>query len=191
MTAGPEAPGEILARLARVLEGVGVREWAVTGSVALGVWAAPRETRDVDLCGVLPLASVDHLLAGHDGFLPGAQELPDLVRFRVLDWDVDLFVTRGEYGRGCLARAVEVELAGVRVRVVTPEDLVVHKLFKLRNDRRRLLQDVADLRSLLTARGPSFDWDYVTRCVQPDETAFAQAVAVEDDELLLRRLLAR
>lgn len=43
------------------------------------------------------------------------------------------------YDRECLSRAIPVEFAGVPARVVTAEDLLIHKMIKLRHDRRRML----------------------------------------------------
>jgi len=184
-----ESPGDALARLSDVLARHGVLDFAVTGSVALGVWAAPRETRDIDLCGTLPLHEVDRLLAQRDGIRSGTGELPDLVRFRLGSWDIDLFVSKSGHDEECLRRAVSVEASGVRVRVVTPEDLLVHKMRKLRTDRRRILQDVADLRALLTARGDAVDWTYVRRWVDRKEADLLESLRTLDDENVLRRLL--
>lgn len=130
-----ELAAAILERVARVLRSHQVLDFAFTGGVAVGVWAAPRQTKDLDLCGSLPVEEVDRLLSLQDGIRSGPEELPDIVRFRVEDWDVDLFVSKGPYDHECLRRAIPVEVAGVPVRVVTAEDLLIHKMIKLRNDR--------------------------------------------------------
>ena len=81
-----------LARLVRLLESLGIDRYALTGGIAFGVWAEPRETRDLDVTAVLPPAAVLPLLAQFDGMRVGSGEMPDVVRFRLRDWDVDLFV---------------------------------------------------------------------------------------------------
>jgi len=48
----PDLAGTILQRIARVLRSHRVLDFAFTGDVAVGVWAAPRQTKGVDLCGV-------------------------------------------------------------------------------------------------------------------------------------------
>jgi hypothetical protein len=78
----------LLSRVTAVLRDHGVDRFAFTGGVAVGVWAQPRQTHDVDVCGVLPPAEVDRLLALRDGIRSGPGEMPDLVRVRVGDWDV-------------------------------------------------------------------------------------------------------
>jgi len=185
-----ESLGGALQRIAAVLQDHRVTDFAFTGGVAVGVWAAPRQTKDVDLCGSLPLAEVDRLLALRDGVRSGADELPDIVRFRVAGWDVDLFVSKSTYDRECLSRAVSVLAEGVSLRVVTAEDLLIHKMIKLRHDRRRLLQDVADIRAVVDARGTQLDWEYIRRWARPDESGWLEQVARSTDEELLRRLLA-
>ena len=184
----PDVAGAILERIADVLRSHHVLDFAFTGGVAVGVWAAPRQTKDVDLCGSLPVEEVDRLLALRDGIRSGADELPDIVRFRVQDWDVDLFVSKDTYDRECLRRAIAVEIDGVTVRVVTAEDLLIHKMIKLRHDRKRLLQDLADIRAVVDARGDRVDWEYIRRWARPQESAWLEEVGRSTDEQLVRRL---
>jgi predicted nucleotidyltransferase len=184
----PELPGAILERVTAVLRSHQVLDFAFTGGVAVGVWAAPRQTKDVDLCGSLPVQEVDRLLALRNGIRSGPEELPDIVRFRVEDWDVDLFVSKSAYDRECLKRAVAVEIDGVPVRVVTAEDLLIHKMIKLRHDRKRLLQDLADVRAVVDARGDELDWEYIRRWILPLESMWLEEVGRSTDEQLLRGL---
>jgi hypothetical protein len=172
-----------------VLQSHRVVDFAFTGGVAVGVWAAPRQTKDIDLCGSLPVGEVDRLLALRDGIRSGPEELPDFVRFRVGDWNVDLFVSKGPYDEECLRRALSTEIDGVPARVVTAEDLLIHKMIKLRYDRKRLLQDLADVRAVVDARNDQLDWDYVRRWARPEESAWLDKVAHSTDEELVRRLL--
>ncbi|MBX3188149.1 MAG: nucleotidyltransferase [Labilithrix sp.] len=169
----------------------GVDDFAFTGGVAVGVWSAPRQTRDVDVCGTLPAAEVDRLLAIRDGVRGGAGALPDMVRFRIAGWDIDLFVSKSDYDRECLRRAIEVEVDGTEVRVVTVEDLLIHKMIKLRSDRRRILQDLADVRAVVDVQRGRLDWSYVEKWVPVDELALLRAISTSSDEDLLQRLLGR
>jgi hypothetical protein len=184
-----EPAGAVVQQVVEALRNHGVHEFAFTGGVAVGVWAAPRQTRDVDVCGRLPVDEVNRLLAVRDGIRSGPEELPDLVRFRVGDWDVDLFVTKGPYDEACLARAVTATVDGAEVRVVAAEDLLIHKMIKLRTDRRRLLQDLADVRAVLEAQGQRIDWDHLRRWLPAEEADLLASVAETDDEALLTRLL--
>lgn len=181
----------VLARIPALLAEAGITDFAVTGGVAFGVWAEPRSTRDIDLCGVIPPAAVDRLLAMHDGVRSGPDEIPDVIRFRVGAWDVDLFAAKGLYYRTCLDRAVSETIAGVTLKIVTREDLVIQKLIKLRSDRHRLLQDLSDLRALLLDDSRPLDRTYVDPWLEKDEIELLHAVATLDDEELVKRLLAR
>lgn len=181
--------GDMLAKVARVLRSHRVDDFAFTGGIAVGVWAAPRQTRDLDLCGTLPLEEVNRLLAMRDGMRTGTEELPDIVRFRVGDWDVDLFLSKDEYDRACLSRAVSAKVDGTEIRVVTAEDLLIHKLIKLRSDRRRLLQDVADIRAVIEAQRDELDWTYLRNWLPEREAQLLAEVAAIGDEELVRRLI--
>ena len=183
-------PADVLKRLSAELISLGVKDAAITGGVAVGFWSTPRTTRDIDLCATVPLASVDRILLTQDGIRGGPEQLPDVIRFRFGEWDVDLFVAKSAFDESCLKRATEVDLAGSRFRVVSAEDLVVHKFVKLRSDLRRAIQDLADLRSLLRDR-PTLDRAYVTTWLRDDEKALFDSLTTEDDESLLRRLLGK
>jgi hypothetical protein len=184
-----DSPAALVARVAEVLRSHAVVNFAFTGGLAVGVWSTPRQTRDLDVCGALPLEEVDRLIATRDGVRSGPGELPDMVRFRVGDWDVDLFVSKGAYDRECLDRAVRVQIEGVDARVVTAEDLLIHKMIKLRTDRRRLLQDLADVRAVLQAQAARIDWSYLRNWLPSDESSFLASASSASDEDLVRRLL--
>jgi hypothetical protein len=73
---------------------------------------------------------------------------------------------------------------------VSADDLLIHKMIKLRTDRRRLLQDLADLRALLDARGSAVDWDYLRKWLPAPEAEFLVGLATLDDEAAAARLFA-
>lgn len=173
-----------LARLARLLGALGVEDFAITGAVALGFWIEPRTTRDIDVIGDLPPAALLPLLAHDDGMRVGPSEIPDIVRFRLVDWEVDLFVAKTEEDKECLRRASRVVVGAAEVPVVSPEDLVLHKMRKLRSDRRRVLQDIADVRALLLSRQEAFDWDYVRSRLPADEADLLVAIRDRSDDEL-------
>jgi hypothetical protein len=52
-----------LDRVVKVLRSHRVERFALTGGVAVGIWAAPRQTADIDVCGALPADEVNRLLA--------------------------------------------------------------------------------------------------------------------------------
>jgi hypothetical protein len=112
-----------------------------------------------------------------------------MVRFTVGDWDVDFFVARTEYDHVCLSRAREVAVDDTVIRVVTPEDFLIHKLIKLRTDRRRILQDIADLRTMLSAQRTSLDFAYLDEWLPQADRDLLESIAGLDDEAVVRRIL--
>jgi hypothetical protein len=84
----PQDPLAVVERLVAALRFYDVVDIAVTGSTALGVWAAPRQSRDVDLCAIVPRDSVQRILARFDGISSGPSDHPDVLRLRFLGWDV-------------------------------------------------------------------------------------------------------
>jgi hypothetical protein len=185
-------PLEMAGRLTSALQAYGVTDIALTGSAALGVWAAPRQSKDIDLCATVPPKAVPRILARFDGIAAGPPEDPGVLRLNFLQWDVDVFVNSGDpYDVQCSCRAVEVPTPAGPIRVVTAEDLLVHKFIKLRTDRRRMLQDLADMRAVLEARGEHLEWSYLERWLAKDEADFLKAVSVLDDDELVRRIVGR
>jgi hypothetical protein len=191
MTDEGEAAGPltVVGRLSSALAAYGVQQLMVTGSAALGVWSTPRQSRDIDLCGSVPASAVYRILARFDGLAAGPPDAPGLLRLRFLDWDVDLFVTSDDpYYQECFVRAVEVTTDAGAVRVVTAEDLLIHKLIKLRTDRRRLLQDLADMRAVMQAQQETIDWAYLRRWLPSPEAEFLSSLSTASDEDLARRI---
>jgi hypothetical protein len=184
----PDSSAPPLSAIVRALRDSGVGRFAFTGAVAQGVWVRPRQSRDVDVVGEASASAADRLLALRNGMRSGPSEIPDLVRFRVGDWDVDLFVAKGAYYQASLDRAVAVDADNERILVVTPEDLAIQKMLKLRTDRRRVFQDVADLRALIETLAERFDWPYVERWLRPDEALLLREIRGLDDDALLGRL---
>jgi hypothetical protein len=183
-------PLEIVGRLIAALAGYGVEHAAVTGSTALGVWASPRQSRDLDICASVPPEAVPRILARFDGIAAGPPEDPGVLRLRFLDWDVDVFVTGDDpYDAACASRAVEVSTQSSSVRVVSAEDLLIHKFIKIRTDRRRILQDLADMRALIESRGASVDWEYLRLWLPKSESDLLDALAALDDQALVARIL--
>ncbi len=186
MTPASAEPREVLFALLKELQERGISEVAVTGGLALGAWVAPRFTKDFDLCAVVPESAVDPLLAQYDGIRVGPERIPSTIRFEFAGWPVDVFVAKTAYDRECLRRAVAVELFGAKVKVVTPEDLLIHKLIKLRDDKTKLLQDAADVQAILQTCAVSST--YLEAWLPPDEARFLSEAMSLDAASLVARL---
>ena len=71
---------------------------------------------------------------------------------------------------------------------MTPEDLLIHKLIKLRNDKRKLLQDASDIRALVEARGANLDLTYLRTWLPPEQAELVRTAAAVDEAELVARL---
>lgn len=154
-------PAAALGALVEALAQFHVSAFALTGGIAFGVWVEPRHTQDFDLCARITRDAAERLAARFDGQPIGGGSVPSIVRFEVAGWQVDLFAALTAYDDECLARAERIELLGHVVPVVRPEDLILHKLLKLQDDKRRLAQDAADLTALLAL--DALDWGHLER----------------------------
>ncbi|MBI4701876.1 MAG: hypothetical protein HY744_12110 [Deltaproteobacteria bacterium] len=145
------------------IESLGLK-YAVVGGLALGAWAAPRATRDVDLYVELPPASRPALaqaLRERAFHVPAMEdELQRFGVFRSRSRDgvfLDVFDSVGPLGEAIIARRRQAPLAGRVLWIVAPEDLALLKAF---SDRPR---DFDDLVALLSRAGSGIDLSYLER----------------------------
>lgn len=139
-----------------------VRDYALIGGLALSAWAEPRNTRDVDLVvGVAEGTSWSQIAALIESRLrrrtvvkKGTLRtiIQEKISFASGPIEVDLIGTRGfELAEEAMRHALVTEVFGRKVRIVTPEYLVLLKLLPLgpqdridivallkRSDRRKL-----------------------------------------------------
>ena len=184
---GPTAEtfAEFYRKLVDLFERLKIPDFAFTGGLAYSVWVQPRATRDADLCAVLPLESVDKLLAWQDGFASGPERLPTMVRFPLGSWDVDLFTVNDPYYRKCMERCLTGTFGGVAIRIVSVEDLLIHKMIKLRSDKRDVAQDASDIRKLVEVHRATIDFQYIKEWAQPAEAGLVgKADSMKQSELV-------
>lgn len=149
------------------LEGAGIA-YMVTGSVAVSLYAEPRMTRDVDLVVELQPADTERLVS-----LFGAEFSCDADRIReaitrrsmfnlihiAAVVKIDVIVRKDTtYRAEEFRRRRQAEINGVRMWVVSAEDLILSKLDWARSSRSEL--QLRDVRNVITAQS-SLDWLYV------------------------------
>lgn len=148
-----------LSALASVLDALGVR-WVLIGALAANRYRAePRLTLDADLLLADFGPGIDALEAalGRAGWtVLRVDPEAELIRLRHSQWGVaDLLVAGTDYQHEALARArIEKLDDGHEVRVLTIEDVILHKLIANR------FQDLADIESIL-ASSPEMDETYI------------------------------
>jgi hypothetical protein len=180
---------ELLAALSRILKARKLR-WYVFGARAAIAYGSPRVKLDVDVTVVVDSGRVPPLLVAlrKARFKPRVDDVEAfLARTRVLPlWfektkmPLDLVVARDALELAFAERARAIDVGGLTVPVISPEDLVVAKLFA---GRPRHLDDV---RAVLFTQRRTLDLKHVRKLL-------AELDAAEDrSELLPRfeRLLA-
>lgn len=153
--------GSALARIAELFARAEV-EYAVIGDHGVNAWLEPRFTADIDVTVRIDPSSMLRLRrifaeAGYEPTVEHGAHLPsgpDFVRFASTDQltIVEIQVAKTALQHEVLRRARE---SSDRIRVATPEDLIVLKLIA---DRPKDRQDLLGLVAL-----PDLDWPYVER----------------------------
>ena len=142
--------------------------YAIGGAIALGFYAVPRATVDVDVNIFVPPADqlARALTALADaGFVADEEESQLRVRansegqFRgaISGLRVDVFVPAIAYYAQLATRRRQVTLLGKPLWILSPEDLVVLKMMFFRR------KDLADVEAVLRDQAPSLDRRFVRR----------------------------
>lgn len=150
------------------------------GGQAVLLHGAPRLTQDIDVSlsvGPEQIAVVEDACSaiGLEPLVPDpanfAREtfvLP--VRSESSGVRVDFVFSNTEFERLAVDRAVQVALSGETVPFVSPEDLILFRLFAGRP------RDIDDTRSVVGRQGAVLDWSYIERWAR----AFAEIPGRED-----------
>lgn len=182
---------ELLRELARVLGGLGLR-WYLFGAQAVVIWGRPRMSADVDVTVDLDPSQSSAFVAAmeHAGFkLRIESQIEAFVeRTRVLPFlhtatgmPLDVVMAGPGLEQEFLARAQRVELDGVDVPVLSPEDLVVTKILAARP------KDIEDVAGILLARDKNLDLSRIRATLTLIEQALGQSDLLAEFEAQLAR----
>jgi D-ribose pyranose/furanose isomerase RbsD len=129
---------EVLKDICQRLENAGIA-YMVTGSIATNAYAIPRMTRDIDIVIEIGLNQVDQLsVLLENDFYVNRQTIIDEIKregiFNVIHnafiIKVDFVVRKSSlYRQTEFKRRRQYEIEGIKVWVVSPEDLILSKLF--------------------------------------------------------------
>lgn len=164
--AEPESAAELARILADTLERHKL-PYAIGGAIALGYYAVPRATVDVDVNVFVAPDDLDSALAAlaEARFVPN-ETLPALraraaeegqFRGTVSGLRVDVFVPAIPYYKDLARRTRNVTLLGRPATIVGAEDLAVLKMMFFRR------KDLADVEALLREQGAALDRHFVRR----------------------------
>ena len=160
---------EVLRDAVTRLEQAGVA-YMLTGSIAVGYYAQPRMTRDIDLVVELEPGDAERIAAA---FAPEFNCDVDVIRgaiarqslFNLIHVEgvvkVDFVVRKDRpYRREEFRRRRHIEIGGHALWVVSPEDLILSKLAWAKASRSEM--QLRDVRQLLTSV-PTLDQTYLDR----------------------------
>lgn len=153
--------------------------YMLTGSIAANFYAVPRLTRDIDI--VVELRTVDvekvfSLFAG-DFYIDKGMIWEAITQQRMFNIihekaivKVDLIIKKDDqYQRQAFARRRKVDIEGIEMFIIAPEDLILSKLLWAKQNLSEL--QLADVRNLLSSL-TELDHVYLSR--------WAKELAVED-----------
>ncbi len=133
--------------------------YMMTGSMAMAIYATPRMTRDIDIVIQATPGDVPTIVAlFHKDFYINEESVQQAVQskgvFNIIHNDslikVDLIVCKNEpYRLEEFSRRQQVNIEGVMVSVVAPEDLVLSKLIRAKHTGSEL--QYRDVQSMLIA----------------------------------------
>lgn len=170
--------------------------WYLFGAQAVLVWGRPRTTVDVDVTADVDLADLHSFVtamerAGFQLRMPESVNVEDLVaRTRVLPLvhvatgiPLDLVVAGPGLEQQFLERAIDVDLDGISVPVISPEDLIAAKILAHRD------KDLEDVRGILQERSSSLDMERIRQTLSVIENALGRSdlTPVLDHELARAR----
>ena len=172
------ATTELLRALGAVLGALGVR-WYVFGAQAVLVWGRPRLTGDVDVTMFLDPEDPEAFVAAmaQAGFDLRVTNVRDFVaRTRVFPFThtnsglaLDAVLGGPGLEEEFLRTARQVDIGGVTVPVIGPEELIVTKVLAGRT------KDLGDVRGILVAQGEALDLQRVRTLIHVLEAAIDQS----------------
>lgn len=141
--------------------------YMVIGGIANLAWGMPRSTFDIDVTVWAPAGTEPALVKGLCAAFKALPPEPETfaLETRVLPLEVegmrvDLILGQLPYEEQAIGRARVVDMEGVKVRMCSPEDLIVHKILSERP------KDLEDVRGIVRAQAKTLDRDYLDPIVR-------------------------
>ena len=177
-----EALTESVVQMQQRLEAAGIPS-VLIGGLAVSAWGEPRGTRDVDLKIMLKREDAQRLLdlLGKDYTPFHAEPLRNLQGNGLLfvrdqsGTRIDLHLADTSFDESAIARGQLVELQpGRKVRVCSPEDLIVYKWLAPRG------RDYDDIVSVIRRQQDQLDDAYIVKWLKEFEQALDDSTLVRD-----------
>jgi len=180
---------DVARSLADVLEERGL-PYAIGGALALGYYAVPRATVDVDLNIFVPpdhgtanileaIAAAGFVADEEAAAVTARAQSEGQFRGRLAGLRVDIFVPAIAYYAELAERRREVVLLGRPAWILGPEDLVVLKMMFFRR------KDLADVEAVMRVQGNALDRRFVRRklidLIGPDDERIREFDLIDRD----------
>ena len=176
----------VVKRLARLLDGAGI-PYMVTGAHAVTVFGVPRATTDVDVAVRTSRERVREALEGNGFALDESSvEYQDLLVFEAAEAiRVDVWFTTDAAGEAeAFGRRVRVDVEGDSLWFISPEDLLLRKLWRYRKE--GSATDLEDARSILAVT-TTLDTPYIERLAAVQRTLPLYQELVEQADAAAQR----
>ena len=181
---------DLLADLDAVMRHRDIR-WYVFGAQAAIVWGRPRFSADIDVTARIQPASLGPFLESmaSQGFELRIRDQEFIERTRVLPFlhhgsglPLDIVLSGPGIEEDFLVRSISVDLGGLQIPLISPEDLIVTKVLAGRP------KDLEDVRGVLRARGATLDMVQIRATLHLLEQALSQSDLLPAFESELNRL---
>jgi len=151
-------------KLLKAFEKEGVR-YALMGGFAMGLWAVPRTTVDMDfLIHHEDLEKLDTIMLGL-GYERKyrSENVSQYISPLQIMGEVDVLHAFRKASVKMLDRAVEKKIFGsqLTIKVLKPEDVIGLKVQAMANDPSRQTTDLADIEALMAMHKDTLDWELI------------------------------
>lgn len=176
--------------LSKLLKAINVN-YAIIGGIAVSVYGEPRATFDIDVSIIFNIGDIDFFLksAKKYGFTPLPSNIDNFVKTTaVIPMEFskdkmfgrcDFIIAQNSLEFSAIKRARFKKLFSMRVKLITPEDLVLHKITSSR------ARDLEDLQGLLIRQSGRLDMDYINYWLKKVAVANKQPKLLKIFEKLL------
>lgn len=155
-----------MAALARFFKAAKIK-YAVLGGIAVLLYGEPRLTMDIDVNISIDKSKIDEFLkiGRKYGFYPIPKNIGSFVKktgvipmkFRKgkITGKCDVIIAENPIEFSALERAVTKKIGSVKIKVITPEDLIIHKITSSRP------RDIEDLEGVIARQKGELDIKYI------------------------------
>lgn len=142
-------------------------KYIVLGGIAVSVYGEPRLTADIDVNILLDKKRVGDFLAkakaygfypnSHnlDNFIEKAGVIPMLFKKRDVVGKINFIIAENALECAAIERGKVKEIDSIKLRLISPEDLVIHKITSLRS------RDLEDVNSIIIRQKSKLDIGYI------------------------------